>query len=63
MSLIVTIIKVSDDVSPKGDVSYAFLDAFEAAIFAHEAAEAGRKILERKHMPLQTSETALEDMR
>ena len=62
MKPMITIIKVTDDVSPTGDVSYAFLDAFEAAIFAHEAAHEGRKILERIHMPLHTSETALRDM-
>ena len=62
MKPMVTIIKVTDDVSPTGDVSYAFLDAFEAAIFAHEAAQAGRKVLERIHMPLHTSDTALRDM-
>jgi hypothetical protein len=63
MKPMITIIKVTDDISPTGDVSYAFLDAFEAAIFAHEAAEAGRKVLERCHMPLHTSDTALEDMK
>lgn len=62
MTPMITIIKVTDDVSPTGDVSYAFLDAFEAAIFAHEAAQAGRKVLERIHMPLHIAETALEDM-
>ena len=63
MTPMITIIKVTDDLSPTGDVSYAFLDAFEAAIFAHEAAQAGRKVLERSHMPLHTSDTALEDMK
>jgi hypothetical protein len=62
MNPMITIIKVTDAVSPTGDVSYAFLDAFEAAIFAHEAAQAGRKVLERSHMPLHVAETALEDM-